>query len=227
MTGGYRLAAALLAVCASAMAGAHADKTFERTVPAESKGVVDISNVSGSIEVVGWDRQEVAVRAELGEGVEGVEVNSDHGRTSVKVMLPHHSSHDADAHLRVQIPKDSELDVSAVSADLLTSAVLGVQRLNTVSGDVTAELAGSDLELKTVSGDVKLKGHGQPARLHITTVSGDVHLDHGAGDLEAGTVSGTLVLALDSARSVRLRSTSGDVHFEGNWRAAPISMAAR
>ena len=99
-------------------------------------------------------------------------------------------------------------DISAVSADLLTSAVLGVQRLNTVSGDVTAELAGSDLELKSVSGDVKVKGHGQPARLHITTVSGDVHLDHGAGDLEAGTVSGTLVLSLDSTRSVRVRTTS-------------------
>ena len=84
-----------------------------------------------------------------------------------------------------------------------------------MSGDVTAELAGSDLELKTVSGDVKLKGHGQPARLHLSTVSGDVHLEHGAGDLEAGTVSGTLVLSLDSARSVRVRSTSGDVHFEG------------
>jgi hypothetical protein len=216
MTGGYRLAAAVLALCASAMAGAHPDKNFERSVPAEPKGVVDISNVSGSIEVVGWDRQEVAVRAELGDGVEAVEVNSDHGRTTVKVVLPHHSSHDSDAHLHVQIPKDSELDVSAVSADLLTSAVLGVQRLNTVSGDVTAELAGSDLELKSVSGDVKVKGHGQPARLHITTVSGDVHLDHGAGDLEAGTVSGTLVLSLDSTRSVRVRTTSGDVHFEGN-----------
>ncbi len=78
-----------------------------------------------------------------------------------------------------------------------------------------AELAGSDLELKTVSGDVKLKGHGQPARLHMSTVSGDVHLEHGAGDLEAGTVSGTLVVSLDSARSVRARTTSGDVHFEG------------
>jgi len=34
-------------------------------------------------------------------------------------------------------------------------------------------------------------------------------------DLEAGTVSGSLVVSLDSARSVRARSTSGDVHFEG------------
>jgi DUF4097 and DUF4098 domain-containing protein YvlB len=132
------------------------------------------------------------------------------------VVLPPHSGRDGDAHLHVQIPKDSELTVTAVSADVTTSGVLGLQRLNAVSGDVTAELGAADLELKTVSGSVKLKGHGQPARLHVSTVSGDVTLDHGAGELEAGSVSGALVISLDSARSVRLRSTSGDVHFEGN-----------
>ena len=215
MRGVSRLAAAITVLFASAAACASGDKTFERQVPAEARGVVDISNVGGRIDVTGWDRPEVSVRAELGESVERVDVNSDHGRTTVKVVLPHHSERDGDAQLHVQVPKDSELTVSAVSADVTTAGVTGAQRLNTVSGDITAELAGSDLELKTVSGDVKLKGHGQPGRLHMSTVSGDVHLEHGAGDLEAGTVSGTLVVSLDSARSVRARTTSGDVHFEG------------
>ena len=159
--------------------------------------------------------EHVNERAELGEGVERVDVSSEHGRTSIKVVLPHRSGHGGDADLHVQVPKDSELTVSAVSADVSTTGVTGEQRLNAVSGDITAELGGSDLELKTVSGNVKLKGHGQPARLHVSSVSGDVHLEHGAGDLEAATVSGTLVVSLDSARSVRVRSTSGDVHFEG------------
>jgi DUF4097 and DUF4098 domain-containing protein YvlB len=204
----------MLVLWVSAAAYATGGSEFEKRVPAEPKGVVDISNVSGRVEVNGWDRPEVSVRGDLGPGVERVEVTSDHGRTVVKVVLPH-SGHSGDADLRVQVPKESEVDISAVSADVTSLGVLGVQRLNTVSGNITAELAGSDLELKSVSGDVKLKGHGQPARLHIGTVSGDVHLDHGAGDLEAGTVSGTLVVSLDSAHSVRLRTTSGDLRFEG------------
>ena len=44
-----------------------ADTTFDKTVPAEARGTVEISNVSGEIEVSGWDRPEVSVRAELGE----------------------------------------------------------------------------------------------------------------------------------------------------------------
>src|SRR5437667_147500 len=156
-------------------------KSFERAVPAEPRGVVDISNVSGRIEVIGWDRPEVNVRGELDEGVERVDVTSEHGRTVVKVVLPH-TGHHGDAELRVKVPKESEVDVSAVSAEVTTSGVLGEQRLSAVSGDITAEFAG-DLEVKTVSGEVKLKGHGQPARLHVSSVSGDVRLEHGAGAL--------------------------------------------
>ncbi len=214
MRGDFVTATAMLMLWAGDASRA-AEKTFERVVPAEAHGTVEISNVSGSIEVSGWERPEVSVRAELGDDVERVEVSSDHGHTTIKVMLAHHTSRDGDARLHVQVPKDSELSISAVSADVTTAGMQGKQRISAVSGDVTAELEGSDLDLKTVSGNVKLKGHGEPARLHVTSVSGDVRLEHGAGELEAGTVSGNLVVSLDNARSVRVRSTSGDLRFEG------------
>jgi Putative adhesin len=206
---------ALLLFFACASATATTDTTFDRNVPAQPRGVVDISNVSGDVRVSGWDRAEVSVHGELSGGVEHVDVSSEGGRTIIKVLQPHTSGRGGEAHLQVKVPKDSELTVSAVSADVTTNGVLGVQRFNTVSGDVTAELAAADLELKSVSGNVHLKGHGQPARLHVSTVSGDLQLEHGAGDLEASTVNGNLVASLDGARSVRARTTSGDVRFEG------------
>jgi DUF4097 and DUF4098 domain-containing protein YvlB len=43
-------------------------------------------------------------------------------------------------------------------------------------------------------------------------------MERAAGDLDAGSVSGNLELALDSAGAVRLRTTSGDVHFEGKLK---------
>jgi hypothetical protein len=204
-----------LLLAASAAATASSDKTFDRQAPAQPRGVVEISNVTGTIEVSGWDRSEVSVHGDLDTGVERVDLTSEGPRTTIKVILPHTSSHGGEARLQVKIPKDSELDVSAVNADVTTTGVLGVQHLSAVSGNIAAELAGADVELKTVSGDLRLKGHGQPARLHVSTVSGDIHLEHGAGDLEASTVNGTLILSLDSARGVRARTTSGDLRFEG------------
>jgi hypothetical protein len=212
---GLGLAGALLMLLGATAASGANDQIFDRQVPAQPRGVVEISNVSGKIEVSGWDRPEVSVHAELAGGVEGVEVSSEGGHTSIKVRQPHGPGDGSEAHLRVKIPKDSELDVSAVSADVTTSGVFGVQRLSTVSGDVSAELAGADVELKTVSGDVRLKGRGQAAQLRVSTVSGDVHLEHGGGDIEASTVNGELIASLDGAHSARARTTSGDLRFEG------------
>ena len=208
----YGLGLSLLTALASTRVHA-GDTTFERQVAAEPRGVVDISNVSGSVEVRGWDRAQVSVRAELESGIERVDVSSERGHTIIKVVGSH--IHGGEAQLHVQVPKDSEVNVSAVSADVTSQGVLGMQRLSAVSGDVTAEIAGSDVEARTVSGSIRLKGRGQPARLRVNTVSGDVHLERGGGDFEGNTVSGALTLSLDSARSVRWRSTSGDMRFTG------------
>jgi len=210
-----RLSAAMSALLASALATAAPPKPFDKEVPADARGVVQITNTAGSVIVEGWDRSQVSVHGELGEGVERVDVSGESGRTIIKVVLPGHSWRGGEAKLRVQVPKDSELQLTTVSADARVTGVNGVQRVNAVSGDVTTEIAGADLELKTVSGDVRIKGHGQSARLHVSTVSGDVHLEHGAGDLETSSVSGSLVVSLDSARAVHARTTSGDLRFEG------------
>ena len=208
---GSGLAGALLMLLTATAAYA---AVFDRQVPAQPRGVVEISNFSGNIEVSGWDRSEVSVHAELAGGVEGVAVSSEGGHTSIKVRTEASVSQGG-ARLQVKIPKESELDVSAMSAHVSTSSVLGIQRLSTVSGNVTAEIAGADVELKTVSGTVQVKGRGQPARLRASTVSGDLHLQHGGGDIEVGTINGALIVSLDGARSVRARTTSGDLRFDG------------
>ncbi len=191
-------------------------KTFDREVQAEPRGIVDISNIAGSVEVTGWEGNTVSVHGTLGRDVERVDVKSEPGRTTIKVVLPGSGHLSAgDAVLKVRIPQGSELDVSAVSADVTAMKVLGIQRLQSVSGEISAELAQADAEIKDVSGDITLHGHGQPASIHVTTVSGDVKIEHTAGDLEVNTVSGDVKGFLDGTRSLRARSTSGDVTFAG------------
>ena len=212
----YRLLPAALALVASASVwGSDAPANFEREVPAQAKGTVEISSTNGTIDVTGWDRPAVGVKAELGAEVDHVEVTSSGDHTVVRVIQRHSGWGHEETHLRVQVPKDSSLEVSGVSANVRSAGVLGIQRLKTVSGDVTADIGAADIEVKSVSGSLKLRGKGQPAKLHVSTVSGDLELKHGAGDLEATTVSGEATVELDPARSVRLRTTSGDLTFEG------------
>jgi len=204
---------ALLMLTATGVASAK-DETFARTVPAHPRGAVIVSNVAGVVKVTGWDRNEVDIKGELSSRVERVDVRSERGRTTVKVIL-RGSSRGGSARLELQVPRGSQLDVSAVSADLLSYAVTGAQRLQTVSGDVSAEMDTGDIEVKTVSGNTHLRGQGKPASLRVSTVSGDIRIERGAGRLEATTVSGDLRTELAVFDSVRLRTTSGDVFFKG------------
>jgi DUF4097 and DUF4098 domain-containing protein YvlB len=217
----YRMLPAAIALLASAVVwGGDTTGNFEQEVPADAKGTVEISSTSGTIEVTGSDKAAVSVKAQLGPEVDHVEVRPSGNHTVVRVILKPHGSgvfnwgHD-ETHLRVQVPKDSELDVSGVSANVTSSGVLGSQRLHSVSGDVSAETGPNDIDVKSVSGNVKVRGHDQPARLRLTTVSGDIELKHAAGDLETTTVSGKISAELEPARSFHARSTSGDISFEG------------
>ncbi len=217
----YRMLPAVIALLASAVVrGSDTTGNFEQEVAADAKGTVEISSTSGTIDVTGSDKAAVSVKAQLGPEVDHVEVKSSGNHTVVHVILRPHGSgifnwgHD-ETHLRVQVPKDSELDVSGVSANVTSSGVLGAQRLRSVSGDVVAETGPNDIEVKSVSGNVKVRGHGQPARLRLNTVSGDIELKHAAGEHETSTVSGQVTAELDPARAFHARSTSGDITFEG------------
>jgi DUF4097 and DUF4098 domain-containing protein YvlB len=205
----------ILSLLLAAASVAHADQEFHQTVKADPRGSVRVSNVAGKVNVVGWDRPEVEVNASLEGNVERVDVFSDKGRTTIKVLLPRSSWRGSgEADLQIRIPQQSDLDVSAVSADVDTQHVLGPQRLTTVSGDIRAEFA-KDFEGKTVSGDLRLKGQSEPGDVRVSSVSGDVYLDRGGGDVEVTSVSGDLLLDVASVTSVRTRTTSGDLSLRG------------
>jgi len=184
--------------------------SVDRTVAASPLGEVEISNVSGAVNVRGWDRNEVRVTGQYSGGVERVDVESSGGRVIVKVVLPR-SSHDAEANIEVQVPKASSVEVGAVSADVTSRGVTGTQRLKTVSGEISADISGDDSEVRSVSGDLTVRGSGKPLNLRASSVSGSLELTNAAGSLDVVTVSGNATVHMSEAKEIRARTTSGDL----------------
>lgn len=208
----------MVASLAVAAGAAHASN-FHEQVAADPHGEVDVSNISGSIRISGWDRPEVSVTADLSSDSQRVKVITGGGHTRVCVTYGDSNgcnstgwSGDAGSvRLEIQVPRQSGLDVASVSADVTSSGVSGTQRLHTVSGDIEAELGSGNDEVNTVSGTVSLHGNGQDGALHVATVSGDLKATNVAGQLEATTVNGKLAAELSPARLARLHTTSGDI----------------
>src|SRR5690349_13357999 len=107
--------------------------SVDRNVMADPHGEVVISNVSGKVDVRGWDKNVVQVKGHLDDGVDRLDLDNSGGRTTVKVVLPRGGVRDGDAEIEVWVPKLSTVEVSAVSADVSSRDVQGTQRLKTVS----------------------------------------------------------------------------------------------
>jgi Putative adhesin len=217
--GKARTAAWSLAILLAGSVTVHADeRRFDQHLPADPHGIVEISNFSGRIDVTGWDQPQVSVLANLPSGVDNLDFRSDHGHTTiaVKPKTTFGFGFGGDVDLKVKVPRGSEVDVTAVSGDVISTGVTGRQRLKNVSGSIRADIAQADVDAKTVSGDVTLHGEGKPAELHLTTISGTIRLERAAGDVEANTTSGEISLQVDSGRSVRMRTISGDLVFRGS-----------
>lgn len=181
-----------------------------RPVAADAR--VKITNIAGSITVTGWDRDEVHVTGELGDGVESLEIDGDADQLTIEVRYPEgHRNYDIEpSRLEVSVPRGARLEASGVSADVAAGGLTGDVRLDSVSGDVQAELdTDRPARLKSVSGDLGLKGRAGGATLE--TVSGDIRAEGVSGDLRIKTVSGDAELRTGKLSHLEMESVSGEL----------------
>ncbi len=203
----------VLSVCAVITQVAFASTDIDERDPADLDGRVKVDNVSGSLEIVGWDRPEVEVSGTLGEGAElRFQANGD--RTLISVRKRSGVWRMKPSHLVVKIPTGSELGASVVSAELTVDSMFGPQKLESVSGDIDAELGATDIEITSVSGRIQLEGEGQIGRMELASVSGRISAQDIAGEVKLTSVSGKLELEAGELGRLRLNSTSGDIEAE-------------
>ena len=204
------VAAALLLVQA-----ARADE-IDKSAQADPRGEVVIGNVAGEVQVTGWDRNEVHVRADLDEGVQRLDFKTSGARTTIEVVLPKGRSYQGSTDLVVQVPRNSSLVINTVSADQTIKDVRGMQRLQAVSGTIQTELWNEDLELKNVSGEVHVRGHSGKGVLRATSVSGGLRLDDIGSEMELNSVTGDMTVRVSELSKARIRTTNGDVELRAS-----------
>jgi len=206
------------AILISLLAGTALAVDVDRTVDAAKDGHVEVSNISGAIEIEGWNQSKVEVTGTIGRDVKELIVERDGDEVLIKVKLPRGSSSASDAHLLIKVPRDSSINVGTVSADIDVSGVHGEQSLHTVSGNVTTESKGEDVSAQSVSGDVEVSGDNSDSEIEANTVSGDVTLRRVAGKVEGQSVSGSVEVKEGSIDRADLSTVNGEVNFEGELR---------
>jgi hypothetical protein len=207
----------ILAVLASSTRAA--TRSVEQHQSADPAGSVEIINVAGSVDVLGWDKPELEVTGQIGDRVERVDVTGADKHLTVHVVLPigGHWSGDGEARLTIHVPQMSSLSVSVVSADLKISGVSGAQQIHSVSGKVTTD-GGGGARVSTISGDVRVSVPADTPT-EVSTVSGDVNVRGAGGEVKIKSVSGGGKLDLGTLTNFRLETVSGDFAIDAHLAA--------
>jgi hypothetical protein len=176
--------AAILLVCFPSFATT--ERVFERTYPLHSGGQFVLENVNGSVQVEGWDRNEVEVRAvKTAENdsrdvdrVE-IEVDSHPDKVDVHTRYPDGEGAGVAVEYHIYVPNRVLLgSVRTVNGSLIVRGIDGSGELCSVNGDVEVLESSGRFNAKTTNGNLRLElrelADGAP--MNLETVNGSVEL---------------------------------------------------
>ncbi len=188
---------------------------FEKTIPAPDKASITVSMKEAAVQVTGWDRNEINIKAKKDISA-GIIVDGDNIRISYKDADGKEVAPDTD--LVLQVPSKANITVATISGDLVIKAMKARTKIKAISGDVVMESCSGKITTKTISGDLKLSKIS--GGLTIKAISGDVRGQDLQMDLfEVKSVSGDVKLIGVKADEVRLKSVSGDMSIAGEFSA--------
>jgi len=178
-------------------------KNSSQSFPLAADGRLSVDNVNGQIEIHGWDRNTVAIKAvkhgKTSESVEAVKINIDSNPEEIIVhteksssattnhdLLPYlwnrpwfnnGNGNDATVDYTVWVPQNARLKkISSVNGQITIDGVSGNIEASTVNGRLQIQGAAGDLKLSSVNGPVKaqMASLGRGQSVSLDAVNGQL-----------------------------------------------------
>ncbi len=157
---------AILAVSVSALPSvAGISKEFSQTYPLRAGGTFDLQNVNGTVDVQGWDRDEVEVHAvktaqQKDSDLDRVAIDVEAGPSGVSVATryPQDEGVEVAVEYTIRVPHGVRLEhLGTVNGTLRVSGVQDVEDLRTVNGNIEVYEGGGSVHAHTTNGNVRLE----------------------------------------------------------------------
>src|SRR5207245_4569977 len=165
-------------------------KDFNQSYPLQPGGSFELQNVNGTVEVQGWDRNEVEVHAvktakQKESDLErvSIEVDAKPDAVSVATHYPQNEGVEVTVDYTIHVPHGARVEhIGTVNGTLRIAGVENVEDMHTVNGNIEVFEAGGTVHAHTTNGNVHLELAHLPDKTGAT----------------AETTNGSLVLAVPS-----------------------------
>src|SRR3990167_9150573 len=115
---------------------ATAGEEIKKSLEADAKGEVSIEVVRGTVTVIGWDQNTVAVEGTRDDRSERFVFERNGNTIRIEDEVPNSLRNGEGTKITVKVPRGSSLQVGLVSADPSVREIAGRSDLSTVSGDM-------------------------------------------------------------------------------------------
>jgi hypothetical protein len=188
-------------------------KEVNQSYPLQPGGSFELQNVNGTIDVQGWDRNEVEIHAvktakQKESDLERVwiDVDAKPDAVSITTRYPQNEGVEVAVDYTIHVPHGARLEhIGTVNGTLRIAGVESVEDLHTVNGNIEVFEAGGSVHAHTTNGNVHLE------LAHFRDKNG----------ASAETTNGSLVLAVpsDIQADLEARCLNGNFYSE-----LPIAM---
>src|SRR6266446_10449179 len=190
-------------------------KEFNQSYTLQAGGSLELQNVNGTVDVQGWDRNEVEVHAvktakhkESDLERVSIEVDAKPDAVSITTRYPQNEGVEVAVDYTIHVPHGAHVEhIGTVNGTLRIAGVETVEDLHTVNGNIEVFEAGGSVHAHTTNGNVHLE------LTHLR--------DKDKNGATAETTNGSLVLAVpsDMQADVEARCLNGNFFSE-----LPITM---
>ena len=208
-----RFVLALIFGLAAAQASASAQTKVNRGQKLNADGAVRVYSLVGSVRVIGWDRDSVAVRGTLGKGNV---LHMGGGPQGMKMFIEGMDDRNpAPSDIEVYVPARGKVWVKTATASIDVRGVTGSLDLYVVGGNITVAGNPADVNAEAIDGSIRIVG--SPNWVRAKSASGDVSLDGSSSDVTITTVSGKIDADGTRFEKARFETITGSIRFSGSF----------
>ncbi len=209
----------VVAIWISAWAGVvQADRKVEEHIASNHfNGKLEIDAAQGTLDIVGWDKNEVEIMGSLGDAVDRLEIDKGHRKIKVKAVVPK-SGVGGEVHLVLHAPHNNDIRVPFFQGPVNISGIEGDIEVETLGGNISVIGSCKRVDARSVGGSITLDAAARgfaAEKVRAKTVSGMITLRKVHREAEIESISGPVTVVGDSFEKVTIETVSGEVRFEG------------
>ena len=196
-----------------------ASRTFHDEIMAKDIEKVALETIDGSIEVSGWDGDQVIIDAEIKVVGKDLDVCREL-LENVKIEPEFRSKrkYSVSVSFEVQLPSRMAVDVETVNGSVKVTGVHGGAEIESINGHIGCRSIKGNIEAATVNGGIDLEDI--LGNVEAATVNGGISLECGSESpdvIELGTVNGGIEASFDGEVNamIDVSAMNGSIKLEG------------